>query len=150
MKMKWRDSLLLGCIAAREQASKVGRWAWSAPLALTATQAMATGQAGGVSGMFTNLGTAARNFISLAAIIAVAIGVAAVLYGLVMMIKKGMGRGDDIEWRQIIWPLVGGALASVVMYVVYALVAEVGAQQTNMGQGWTGGAGGGGGAVVTP
>lgn len=96
--------------------------------------------AGGVSGMFSNLGTAARNFISLAAIIAVAIGVAAVLYGLVMMIKKGMGRGDDIEWRQIIWPLVGGALASVVMYVVYALVAEVGANQSNMGQGW-GGAG---------
>jgi len=111
---------------------------------LAAVSASAWAQAagsGGISGMFSNLGRAARNFISLAAIIAVAIGVAAVLYGLVMMIKKGMGRGDDIEWRQIIWPLVGGALASVVMYVVYALVAEVGAGQGDMGQGWTGGVG---------
>ncbi len=72
----------------------------------------------GVSGMFSNLGNATRNYIALASIVAVGIGVAAVLYGLVMMIKKGMGRGDDIEWRQIIWPIVGGSLATVLMYVV--------------------------------
>jgi len=90
----------------------------------------------GVSGLFNNLGTAARNFISLIAIIAVALGVAAVLYGIVMMIKKGTGQGDQIEWREILWPLIGGAMATVLMFMVYSLVAEVGAGAGQMGEGW--------------
>jgi len=111
---------------------------WAARAAVLAPYAIpAFAQSSGISGMFTNLGTAAKNFISLIAIAAVAIGIAAVLYGLVMMAKKGMGRGDDVEWRQIMWPLLGGALASVLMYVVYALVTEVGASNSNMGQSWS-------------
>jgi len=90
----------------------------------------------GVSGLFGNLGTTATNFISLVAIIAVAIGIAAVLYGLVMMIKKGTGRGEDIEWREILWPMIGGSMATVLMFIVYALVAEVGAGANVMGTGW--------------
>lgn len=90
----------------------------------------------GVSGLFINLGTAARNFISLISIIAVALGVAAVLYGIVMMIKKGTGQGDQIEWREILWPLIGGAMATVLMFMVYSLVAEVGAGAGQMGEGW--------------
>jgi len=108
---------------------------WVARTAVVLPYAIpAFAQSSGVSGMFTNLGSAAKNFISLIAIIAVAIGIAAVLYGLVMMAKKGMGRGDDVEWRQITWPLIGGALSSVLMYVVYALVTEVGANNSNMGK----------------
>lgn len=111
---------------------------WSSARALPMlTPGLAFAQNAGVSGFFQNMGQAARNFISLVSIAAVAIGVAAVLYGIVMMIKKGMGRGDDIEWRQILWPLIGGAMATVVMYVVYALVTEVGADQGDMGQGWS-------------
>lgn len=91
----------------------------------------------GVSGLFINLGTAARNFISLISIIAVALGVAAVLYGIVMMIKKGTGQGDQIEWREILWPLIGGAMATVLMFIVFSLVAEVGAGAGQMGEGWT-------------
>lgn len=90
----------------------------------------------GVSGLFINLGTAARNFISLISIIAVALGVAAVLYGIVMMIKKGTGQGDQIEWREILWPLIGGAMATVLMFIVFSLVAEVGAGAGRMGEGW--------------
>lgn len=90
----------------------------------------------GVSGLFVNLGTAARNFISLISIIAVALGVAAVLYGIVMMIKKGTGQGDQIEWREILWPLIGGAMATVLMFIVFSLVAEVGAGAGQMGEGW--------------
>lgn len=91
----------------------------------------------GVSGLFINLGTAARNFISLISIIAVALGVAAVLYGIVMMIKKGTGQGDQIEWREILWPLIGGAMATVLMFIVFSLVTEVGAGAGQMGEGWT-------------
>lgn len=91
----------------------------------------------GITGLFNNLGTAARNFISLISIIAVALGVAAVLYGIVMMIKKGTGQGDQIEWREILWPLIGGAMATVLMFMVYSLVAEVGAGAGQMGEGWT-------------
>jgi len=94
-------------------------------------------QATGVSGLFINLGTTARNFISLISIIAVALGVAAVLYGIVMMIKKGTGQGDQIEWREILWPLIGGAMATVLMFMVFSLVAEVGAGAGQMGEGWT-------------
>lgn len=94
--------------------------------------------AGGVSGLFGNMGQAVRSFINLITIAAVAIGIAAVLYGIVMLIKKGTGRGDDIEWREILWPLVGGAMATVLMFIVYALVAEVGAPQNTMGTGWGG------------
>lgn len=99
---------------------------------------VALAQAAGVSGLFGNMGTAVRSFIELITIAAVAIGIASVLYGIVMMIKKGTGRGEDIEWRQILWPLVGGAMATVVMFIVYALVAEVGAPQNTMGTGWGG------------
>jgi len=95
-------------------------------------------QATGVSGLFINLGTTARNFISLISIIAVALGVAAVLYGIVMMIKKGTGQGDQIEWREILWPLIGGAMATVLMFMVFSLVAEVGAGTGDMGEGWGG------------
>lgn len=121
--------------ALSDRAGHVQRQALAAGLMASAA-VPAWAQSAGVSGFFGNLGTATRNFISMVTIVAVGIGVAAVLYGIVMMIKKGMGRGDDIEWRQIIWPLVGGALATVVMFVVYALVAEIGANQGQMGQGW--------------
>ena len=99
---------------------------------------MAWAQAAGVSGLFGNMGTAVRSFIELITIAAVGIGIAAVLYGIIMMIKKGTGRGEDIEWRQILWPLLGGAMATVVMFIVYSLVAEVGAPQNTMGTGWGG------------
>ncbi|MDM7323317.1 MAG: hypothetical protein P3W87_008655 [Gammaproteobacteria bacterium] len=118
----------------KEQSKKIYYGVITSALLMSSEQARAES----ISGMFSNLGTATKNFISLTAIVAVGIGVASVLYGLVMMIKKGMGRGDDIEWRQIIWPLIGGAKASVLMYMLYSLVDEVGASRSDLGQGWGG------------
>jgi uncharacterized membrane protein YdcZ (DUF606 family) len=62
------------------------------------------------------------------------VGIGSVLYGLVMLVKKGLGRGDDIEWRQVMWPLIGGALASILLYVIQAVVEESGASKDDMGR----------------
>lgn len=128
-----RINALMWGVADRAARSPWGRR--SAALMVAAMTGVAHAQ--GVSGIFSNIGNAVRNFINIATIVAVGIGIVSVLYGIVMMIKKGMGRGDDIEWRQIIWPLVGGALATVVMFVVRAIVIEAGANQSQMGESWS-------------
>lgn len=61
-------------------------------------------------------------------------GVGAVLYGLTQLVKKGMGRGDDVEWRQVYWPLGGGAMLATLMYMVEGLVAESGAGANDLGR----------------
>ena len=135
-----RINALMWDVADRAARSSWGQRSATLMVAVMTSVAHAQGTPAastGVSGIFSNLGNAAKSFINIATIVAVAIGVAAVLYGIVMMIKKGMGRGDDIEWRQIIWPLVGGALATVVMFVVRALVVEAGASADQMGESWS-------------
>ena len=87
------------------------------------------------AGLFTGWRGAINSISSLLVLAATLVGIGAVLYGLVNLVKKGMGRGDDIEWREIIWPLGGGAMLTVLMYVVDGLVIESGASQTDMGAG---------------
>lgn len=95
------------------------------------THAMA---AGGVTGFFSGWKNAITTFIDLVLLAGMAIGIAAVLYGLINLIKKGMGRGDDIEWGKILWPIVGGALATILLYVIQAVVEEGGASRSDMGR----------------
>ena len=74
--------------------------------------------AAGVTGFFTGWRSGVNALIQLVLLIGMAVGIIAVLYGIIQMIKKGMGRGDDIEWGKIMWPIMGGALATVVLVVI--------------------------------
>lgn len=85
------------------------------------------------AGLMTGWRDMINETISLLTVVATLAGIGAVLYGLTQLVKKGMGRGDDIEWREIMWPLVGGASLTVLMYVVDGLVVESGAQTSDMG-----------------
>ena len=90
--------------------------------------------AGGVTGFFTGWKSGINALIELVLLGGMAIGIMAVLYGMTQMIKKGMGRGDDIEWGKIMWPIVGGAMATVVLYVIESVVTEGGSSKADMGR----------------
>ncbi len=97
--------------------------------------AMATGSGlANAQGLFTGWRGMINDLIGLLVLGAMLAGVGAVLYGLAMLVKKGMGRGDDVEWRQVYWPLAGGAMLTVLMYMVRGLVVESGASESDMGQ----------------
>lgn len=83
--------------------------------------------------LFSGWRATINSIISLLVLAALLAGIGAVLYGMTMLVKKGMGRGDDVEWRQIYWPLGGGAMLTVLMYVVDGLVEEGGGTVTEMG-----------------
>ena len=87
--------------------------------------------------LFSGWKGALNEIISLVVLAATLAGIGAVLFGLTQLVKKGMGHGDDVEWRQIIWPLGGGAMLTVLMYVVDGLVGESGSSTTDMGAGRT-------------
>ena len=88
------------------------------------THAMASG----VTGFFTGWRNAIQAGIELVILGAMLVGICFVLYGLINLGKKGMGRGDDIEWSKITWPIIGGALATVLLYVIQSVVEEGGAR----------------------
>lgn len=97
-----------------------------AGMALSSGHASAAGLLSGWRGMI-------NEGIGLIILVAMLVGIGGVMYGLIQMVKKGMGRGDDIEWREILWPLVGGSALTVLMYVVEGLVVESGASEGDMG-----------------
>ena len=97
---------------------------------LASSQVMAAG----VSGFLAGWSTMFKNAISLTLLAGMAIGIGATLYGLVNLVKKGMGRDDDIRIGAIIWPIVGGALATIVLYVIQSVVEEGGASRSDMGR----------------
>lgn len=88
----------------------------------------------GVTGFFTGWKSAMTALISLVLLAGMAVGIMAALYGIINMIKKGMGRGDDIEWGKITWPIIGGALATILLFVIQAVVEEGGATRGDMGR----------------
>ncbi|MBQ0916916.1 hypothetical protein KBW71_00430 [Hydrogenophaga aromaticivorans] len=90
--------------------------------------------AAGVTGFFEGWTEAIKALGNLLLQGGMVVGIGSVLYGLVMLVKKGLGRGDDIEWRQVMWPLIGGALASILLYVIQAVVEESGASKDDMGR----------------
>lgn len=94
--------------------------------------------AGGITGFFTGWKSAGNALIELMILGGLVIGIGAVLYGLIQMIKKGTGRGDEIEWSKILWPIIGGGLASILLYVMQAVVEEGGASKADMGRSRTG------------
>ena len=95
--------------------------------------ATASGAASAAGGLFTGWRGAMNDIIGLLILAAMLAGIGAVLYGLTQLVKKGMGRGDDVEWREIYWPLGGGAMLTVLMYMVEGLVGESGAGVSDMG-----------------
>lgn len=82
--------------------------------------------------LFTGWRSTLINIAELLVYAATLAGIGGVLYGLTQLVKKGMGRGDDVEWRQIYWPLAGGAMLTVLMYMVEGLVGESGSSVSDM------------------
>ena len=89
---------------------------------------------GTFSGMFQGWEAVVRKAADLLVVAAVFVGIASVLYGVVQMIKKGMGRGDDVEWRQILWPMIGGSLAAMIMWVLGAVIGDSGGSESDIGR----------------
>jgi hypothetical protein len=48
-------------------------------------------------------------------------GVAAVLYGLVNLVKKAIGRGKDVKWGRVLWPMFLGALVVLSVLGIYSV-----------------------------
>ncbi len=90
--------------------------------------------ANGVSGLFRGWGSAATETLRLIVLIGMVGGVAACLYGIFKLVKKGSDRGEDIEWRQIAWPIIGGALATVLLFVITLVIEESGGSRSDMGR----------------
>lgn len=88
----------------------------------------------GVTGFFRGWSSAANEIIRLTLLAGMMVGIIFVLYGVVNLAKKGMNRGDDIEWSKVLWPIAGGALATVLLYVIQAVVEESGASRADMGR----------------
>lgn len=91
-------------------------------------------QAAGVTGFFSGFTGAISAAILLILQAAQLMGVGAVLYGLYNLAKKGMNRGEDIEWSKVLYPILGGALLTIIFYVIQSVVEEGGASRTDMGR----------------
>lgn len=90
--------------------------------------------AAGVTGFLKGWGDAANEVIRLTLLVGMMAGICFALYGIFNLAKKGMNRGDDITWGQVLWPVGGGALATIVLYVIQAVVEESGASRSDMGR----------------
>lgn len=97
---------------------------------LASTSASATG----VTGFFRGWSNAFNEIIRLVLLAGMMIGIIFVLYGVINLAKKGMNRGDDIEWSKVLWPIAGGALATVLLFVIQSVVEEGGASRSDMGR----------------
>lgn len=90
--------------------------------------------AAGVTGFFTGWKGAINALIELLLLGGMLVGIGACLYGVMNLIKKGMNRGEDIEWSKVTWPIIGGALATVLLFLIQAVVEEGGASKSDMGR----------------
>ena len=88
----------------------------------------------GVTGFFRGWGDALNEVINTALLVGMMAGVIFVLYGIINLAKKGMNRGEDIEASKIIWPIIGGALATIISYVIRLIVEESGASSSDIGR----------------
>ena len=91
-------------------------------------------QAAGVTGFFSGFTTAINSAILLILQAAQLMGVGAVLYGLYNLAKKGMNRGEDIEWSKVLYPILGGAMLTIIFYVIQSVVEEGGANRSDIGR----------------
>lgn len=91
-------------------------------------------QAAGITGFFTGFTGAINAAILLILQAAQLMGVAAVLYGLYNLAKKGMNRGEDVEWSKVLYPILGGALLTIIFYVIQSVVEEGGASKSDIGR----------------
>lgn len=91
-------------------------------------------QAAGITGFFSGFTNAINAGILLILQVAQLIGISSVLYGLYNLAKKGMNRGEDIEWSKVLYPILGGALLTIIFYVIQAVVEEGGASKSDIGR----------------
>lgn len=89
--------------------------------------------ASGFTGFFAGWKGAAQSLVDFATMVGVAIGVISCLVGIMKLIKKGKSN-DQTEWPEIIWPIVGGALCTVVVLILNATVETGGASTGEMGK----------------
>jgi hypothetical protein len=101
---------------------------------LAATSSTSAMAAGGFATFFTGWTTAAQGALKFAFLCGVVVGVGFVLLGLINMAKKGGERGDDITWGKIIYPIVGGACASVLLYIMSTTVETGGGSAGDIGK----------------
>ena len=90
--------------------------------------------AAGVTNFFTGFTGAINAAILLVLQAAQLMGVGSVLYGLYSLAKKGMNRGEDIEWSKVMYPIGGGAMLTVIFFVIEAVVVEGGASKADIGR----------------
>ena len=97
---------------------------------LVSRQAMATG----ITGFFTGWTAAINAITTLILNLGMMMGVGACMYGLWQLTKKGMNRGEEVEWSKITWPLIGGALLTIILFVIQAVVEQGGGSRSDMGR----------------
>jgi hypothetical protein len=88
----------------------------------------------GLSGFSSGWNTGLKSFIELTITTALLGGIISVMYGLFNWSKKGLGRGDDIETRQIVIPIIAGGLLSILMWVLKTVVETGGASSGDIGK----------------
>lgn len=75
--------------------------------------------------------SAALNFMLLISVLIAAYGV---MSGIWQLIQKGRGRQDEVEMRQIVYPVVGGSLMAIVMFILTGMVEEAGGSSSDIGR----------------
>lgn len=113
-------------VAQFSRATHVAVFTWSL---FMSTQVMAQGVTGFFRGWQSGIGEA----INLLLLFGVAAGIASVMYGLFKLVKKGGSRGEDVEAREWAFPILGGALLSILLWVIRTVVTEGGAGESDIG-----------------
>lgn len=54
--------------------------------------------------------------------------------GVAALIRKGQGRADEVEMREIFYPIVGGSLMAIIMYILVGMVEEAGGSSSDIGR----------------
>jgi hypothetical protein len=101
---------------------------------LAATSSTSAMAAGGFASFFTGWTTAAQGALKFFFLCGVVVGVGFVLLGVVNLAKKGGERGDDIGWSRIIYPIIGGGCASVLLYIMSTTVETGGGSAGDIGK----------------
>lgn len=105
-------------------------------MALLVAVAATDANAAGFASFFSGWKDAGKALLDLLFFIGVIAGAGAVLYGLINLVKKGLdGERTDITWGKIGWPIVGGGLLSIMLYVLQTTVETGGASRGDIGKG---------------
>lgn len=102
-------------------------------LVLAADMAFAQSSTGGWATAFGNLTTLAKiGMVTVIALFGFG-GLAALGYGMNLLLKKGGDRGDDIEWKRIAYTVIAGSLMLALGWVAGQTVMTMGGSQGDIG-----------------